>query len=127
MKKATKRALALLLTALMLLAMTACGGASSGSSNAAAAPEVGKYAIYEVKSDDVTINGDMLKTLGMDTSSLELRADGTASMTLVDESTDNMTWGDGKLTADGESIDYKYDDGFLTISLDSEQITFKKS
>ena len=122
MKKLTKRAAVLLLAVLMLFAMTACGGSAKAD-----APEVGKYTLYEVKSGDVTLSGETLKTIGMDTSSLELRADGTASMTLADEKTDNMTWGSGKLTADGESIEYKYDGGLLTITLGEEQMTFKKS
>ena len=122
MKKITKRAAALLLSVLMLFAMTACGGSA-----AANAEEVGKYTIYKVKSEDVTLDSEQLAALGMDTSSLELRADGTATMVIMDEKTDKMTWGNGKLTADGESITYKYSDGLLTITLGDEELTFKKS
>ncbi|MGX8703479.1 MAG: hypothetical protein ACSW75_01435 [Lachnospiraceae bacterium] len=122
MKKISRIAVALLLSVVMLFAMTACGG-----SGGAQAEEVGKYTLYEMKSGDETITSSMLTTLGMTNAYLEMRADGTATMALFDDEKKEMKWADGKFTVDGDSASYTYKDGLLTITIEGEQMVFKKS
>lgn len=123
MKKLSRMPVALLLSVVMLFAMTACGGASSSTQ----AEEVGKYILYETKSGNETITGSMLTTIGMTGSYLEMRADGTATLALFDEEKMEMKWANGKLSADNESFPYTFKDGLLTFAIEDEQMTFKKS
>ena len=80
-----------------------------------------------MKSGDEAITSSMLTTLGMTNAYLEMRADGTATMALFDDEKKEMKWADGKFTVDGDSASYTYKDGLLTITIEGEQMVFKKS
>ena len=124
MGKTMRKVTVLLLFAVMLLAMTACGGQKEAD---VPKDQVGKYMLEEVKSEKTTITQKMLQDLGMDDSYLELRSDGTATLYISGDDPEDLTWSDGKLTADGESIAYTYSDGMITIKIENEQMTFKKA
>ncbi len=124
MGKTMRKVTVLLLFAVMLLAMTACGGKKEAD---VPKDQVGKYMLEEVKSEKTTITQKMLQDLGMDDSYLELRSDGTATLYISGDDPEDLTWSDGKLTADGESIAYTYSDGMITIKIENEQMTFKKA
>lgn len=120
-----KKVLSIVLCMVLVLSLAACGGSGSKLP----ADRVGTYSFYEMTSEGETISKDMLASLGMDEMfSMELKADGTGSMTVYDEA-GNITW-DEKTIKDegtGENIEYTFEGGKITMTTeDGDVLVFQK-
>lgn len=126
-----KKTITILVSALLLVALVACGGGSGD-------PAVGSYQFSAVASGGIQMD---LAALGVDTSAwkLAINEDGTFTMevgdlsgTTTEAQTASGTWekdGDNyTLTVNGEAINGTYDSGAKTFAMDAEgtQVIFKK-
>lgn len=123
MKTKMNKVLAVAMALIMVLALAACGG-GSGSGKAAV---VGTYTLYEMTTEGTTISNDMLTSLGMDEIFLEMKEDGTGSMT-IDGEASGFKWDDKNIHDEttGDDIGYTYKDGKLTMNWDGSTMVFQK-
>lgn len=118
-----KRTVAILLAAIMLVGLlAACGGSKAA----------GSYKLESVPGEDMEELEAMASLLGIDLEdmfSLELKSDGTGSITAYDE-VEEFTWkqnGDTiTMTQNGDSFDATYSDGRITMDLEGEEMVFVK-
>ena len=88
--------------------------------------EVGYWTLLRADSDDPSMAMDeetvqLLQGMGMQMY-VELKEDGTGVFCV--EEAKAITWGDGSLTADGESIAYTLSDGQLLVEMDGMTMVF---
>lgn len=115
-----KKVVSIVLCLVLVLSLAACGG--SGSSKA------GTYALAEMSMGGETFDAATLEAMGMsmDMFSMELKEDGTGSMTFMDESED-FKWDDKAIKdSTGTEIPYTYKDGKITLEMDGETLVFEK-
>lgn len=115
MKRTMKIMLSALLIVSLLVCLVACGGGKGPS---------GKYNLVSMESDGMTIDGDTLKSLGMEVT-IEFNSDGTGTIDFMGESED-FTWKDGKMISDGEELPFDLSGDTLTIEQDGAKMVFKK-
>lgn len=119
MKKIALILLAALTACAMTVGLAGCGGGFSHN-------DAGTYNVYEISDGTMTVNNDLIKTLGMeDFMILELKADGTGKLTYDDQTVD-ITWQDGELKHGAEKITYKKDNGKIVIDIDGNKVVLKK-
>ena len=116
MKRTMKIMLSALLIVSLLACLVACGGSGKGPS--------GKYTLVSMESDGMTIEGDTLKSLGMEVT-IEFNADGTGTIDFMGESED-FTWKDGKMISDGEELPFTFSGDTVTIEQDGAKMVFEK-
>jgi hypothetical protein len=120
-----KKLLALVLSLVMVLSLTACGGGKDYS---------GTYKVTAVKSDDIELKkGDELwKTAFPDDSSLpyiELKKDDKCTISFDDDNTDGKYSVDGDkitITADKEDVKGTIKDGKITLTIEGAEMVFEK-
>lgn len=88
-------------------------------------PEVGYYDFFSANIDGEAFTAEELAELGVEAgfASLQLNEDGTGAL-ILDGEAENFNWADGKLTADGESVDYTLDGDKITISTEAYEMVF---
>lgn len=88
-------------------------------------PEVGYYDFSSANIDGESFTAEELAELGVEGgfASLQLNEDGTGAL-ILDGEAENFNWADGKLTADGESMDYTLDGDKITISTEAYEMVF---
>ena len=115
MKRTMKIMLSALLIVSLLVCLVACGGSKGPS---------GKYNLVSMESDGMTIDGDTLKSMGMEVT-IEFKDDGTGTIDFMGESED-FTWKDGKMISDGEELPFDFSGDTVTIEQDGAKMVFKK-
>lgn len=115
MKKTMKIMLSALLIVSLLACLVACGGSKGPS---------GKYTLVSMESDGMTIEGDTLKSLGMEVT-IEFNDDGTGTVDFMGEAED-FTWKDGKMISDGEELPFTFSGDTVTIEQDGAKMVFEK-
>jgi len=119
MKQTARKGLALLLAALLLLGLCACGSK---------AEDAGYYTVYSIKQgDDDTMELADLKSAGLDTMYLYLDKDGTGKFAYDDSDVTDLTWKAGTFTIEGEDVTYTLKDGKLSFTTDDLTMVFQKS
>lgn len=118
-----KKVLALLLAIAMILSLAACSGKGKdkGTYN-----DAGYYEIFSSTDEDGTMSRadyDDLDWLIF----LQLNDDGTGVLDMDDGDAYDLTWKDGSVTMDGETINYALAGGMLTLDLDGLVMIFKKA
>ena len=111
-----KKLVALALVIVMVVAMVACGGGGKD-------PAVGTWKLTGMFMDGQDYSA-YLGLLGMEMT-LTLNEDGTGTMDAMGESI-NITWSDGKITNEGESIPFSVDGDKLTMEEDGTQLVFTR-
>ena len=119
MKQTTGKGLALLLAALLLLGLCACGSK---------AEDAGYYTVYSIQqgSDDTMELAD-LKSAGLDTIYLYLDKDGTGQFAYDESDVTDLTWKAGTFTIEGEDVPYSLKDGKLSFTTDDLTMVLQKS
>lgn len=116
-----KKNFTLVLTLMMVLALVAYGG------EAAVPPVVGAYVFDSMETMGMSINAEALSGLGMDLRdfALEIKADGTFSMTLMGDS-ESGTWklsgATVTMTVKGDKVEAKFDGSKLTLSTEEQGV-----
>lgn len=112
-----RKVLSVVLIVAMILTFAACGKKTSSAA--------GTYVLESMTSEGITMKMEDLAALGMseDDFKLVLNEDGTGSMEVYGESQE-LTWDDKNLTADGESIAYTLSGDELTISAEGATMVF---
>lgn len=87
---------------------------------------VGKYFVYSVTVDGITVSGDEIASTPVAGTYLELKTDGTFFMTFGDEISGTYDAEAKTLTAEGESLPFSIYGDELTIVVDTVSVTFKK-
>ncbi len=110
-----KKLVAIALILVLVFAMAACGGgkdAAVGTWKLTGLFEGGEdYSAY-------------LSMLGMDMT-MTLEAGGTGTMEMMGQKID-VTWGDGKISYEGDSIPFTVDGDKLTMEEDGSQLVFTR-
>ena len=123
-----KKVISMLLMVAMVFTLVACGSKAPA--------EAGVYSI-----ETMEIEGEVLdratieeftafdldvETVNLDDHySLEMKEDGTFSLNFDGDTADG-DYGDGKMTIEGEDVEYTYKDGTLTLDLYGMKLGFKK-
>ena len=111
-----KKLVALCLVLVLVVAMVACGG---GGKN----PAVGTWKLTGLFEGEEDYSA-YLAMLGMDLT-IVLNEDGTGTMEMMGEKLD-ITWADGKIMNEGESLSYSVDGDTLTIAEEGERMVFTR-
>ena len=121
-----KKILALVLSLIMVLSLTACGSSDVS----------GKYLLTSMKSEEMEIkkgddNWNAIFAEADSVFSIELKADGKCELFLMDEKTEaNYEVSGDKITFTADGEDDKFEgtikDGKLTLSIDTEEMVFEK-
>lgn len=114
-----KKILGILLSMLLAVSLVACGGGAKNS-------DAGYYVIDSAKDDDTEMKADELKELGLE-GYVILNKDGTGTISLEGGEPSDIEWGDGKLKADDEEVEYTINGDILTIEIEGLTINYKKS
>lgn len=120
-----KKILALLLAAIMLLSLTACGSGSDDRDDEESEMEkrAGTYVLESMSADGETVDAE---DLGME-AYLELKKNGTGTMTMMGESTE-VEWDEDSITVEGEKADLDFRGSRATITVEDEgEMVFKKT
>lgn len=111
-----KKIAVLLLAIVMIASLAAC------SSEKASHNDAGYYTAFSITEDGETMTQAELEEYGIDIY-LELKEDGTGVLNIAgDES--QLTWQDGSLTAEGETVSYVVAGGMLTLDLSDDDDEF---
>lgn len=115
--------ISLALALVCVLSLVACGG-GGGNSDAA-----GNYSLDSVKTGDSTMSWkDVAAAAGMSTDDvaigLELKSDGTFKLNM--DAMDPTLTGEGKWSADGNTITLSGDGDSLTATLNGSEITIEQ-
>ena len=118
-----KKILCAILAVAMLLALGACG------SKKATYEDAGWYDIFSLDDGETTLTSADLA--GMDWAiSLQLNDGGTGVLDMDDGDVTDLTWQDGSITVDGDTVEYVLAGGMLTLDLSDSDGTlimiFKK-
>ena len=114
-----KRIISLLLAALMLLSLAACGDKTDSDSaveSVASYGDAGTYEILAIVDGSTTVTRDELLAGGLNLA-LTLEAAGTGVLDYGDGDKTSLTWEDGTITLDGEKLAYNVDDDMLVMDL----------
>ena len=110
-----KKILALTLILVMVFALCACGGGKNAA--------VGTWKLTGLFEGEEDYSA-YLAMLGMDLT-IVLNEDGTGTMEMMGEKID-ITWADGKIMNEGESLSFSVDGDTLTISEEGERMVFTR-
>ena len=110
-----KKILALTLVLVMVFALCACGGGKNAA--------VGTWKLTGLFEGEEDYSA-YLAMLGMDLT-LVLNEDGTGTMEMMGEKID-ITWADGKIMNEGESLSFSVDGDTLTITEEGERMVFTR-
>ena len=93
------------------------------------APEVGYFTFESMEMDGESITRADMEAMGVDVSGfyLQINEDGTAVLVTGEDGTQQLTWKDGNLYADDETIPYTLDGDTLTLTEDGSKMTFTRS
>ena len=93
------------------------------------APEVGYFIVETLEEGGEVITKEDLVNAGMDVTQfyLVLEEDGSGWLAIPDEEPSFLTWANGKITADGESISYTIEGDTLTLTEDDTKLVFTRS
>ena len=89
------------------------------------ASAAGVYHLYSMESDGDSYSHDDIVSYGLDSMTLTLYADGTASLGFGEE-TEQFQWKEGMLYSDEEEIAFTVENGMLTVSMDTESMVFER-
>ena len=78
-----------------------------------------------MESGEDSYSHDDIVSYGLDTMTLTLYADGTASLGFGEE-TEQFNWKEGKLYSDNEELAFTVENGMLTIKMDTESMMFER-
>ena len=81
--------------------------------------------LYSMESDGDSYSHDDIVSYGLDSMTLTLYADGTASLGFGEE-TEQFQWKEGMLYSDDEEIAFTVENGMLTVSMDTESMVFER-
>lgn len=118
MKRTAQKWLALLLAAILVLGLSACGSK---------ADDAGYYTIYSIKQDDDLMELEELKSSGLDTMYLYLDKDGTGQFAYDNTDVTDLTWKAGTFTIEGEDVPYNLKDGKITFTAENLTMVFQRS
>ena len=119
MKKVALISAIVLLIAVCLVALTGCG----------AIKMEGKYGLISAKMEGVVIEGEGLKTAGLDAMFIEFVNDATFKMGVMGETTEGTYTVDGNtltMTVDGESVEATIDGKQIVMEQEGASMTFEK-
>lgn len=85
----------------------------------------GVYHLYSMESGEDSYSHDDIVSYGLDSMTLTLYADGTASLGFGEE-TEQFNWKEGMLYSEGEELAFTVEDGMLTVSMDTESMVFER-
>ena len=111
-----KKLVALCLVLVLVVAMVACGGGGKD-------PAVGTWKLTGLFEGEEDYSA-YLAMLGMDLT-LVLNEDGTGTMEMMGEKLD-ITWADGKIMNEGESLSFSVNGDTLTIAEEGERMVFTR-
>ena len=87
----------------------------------------GKYELIDMKANDNAISQsdiEKMKKLGL-TVTLEMREDGTGTLNMFGEKK-KLTYNEKKITVEGDSADYTFEDEKLTFKENGEEMVFER-
>lgn len=85
----------------------------------------GVYHLYSMESGEDSYSHDDIVSYGLDSMTLTLYPDGTASLGFGEE-TEQFNWKEGMLYSEGEELAFTVEDGMLTVSMDTESMVFER-
>lgn len=86
----------------------------------------GVYHLYSMESGEDSYSHDDIVSYGLDSMTLTLYPDGTASLGFGEE-TEQFNWKDGMLYSEDEELAFTVEDGMLTVSMDTENMVFERA
>ena len=113
-----KKLVALCLVLVLVVAVVALAGGGGGKD-----PAVGTWKLTGLFEGEEDYSA-YLAMLGMDLT-LVLNEDGTGTMEMMGEKLD-ITWADGKIMNEGESLSFSVDGDTLTIAEEGERMVFTR-
>ena len=127
MKKYLRSILCLLLALCMVMCFVACDKDEDDEKKKEAKGPSGTYYIYKMTVDDEEFDRDQLEEAGIDYKdfSITFNDDGTGEFNELGDVTE-FEWDEDVLTADGDDLDYTYEDGKITIAVEDREMTFAK-
>lgn len=92
-------------------------------------PEVGYFTFESMEMDGETLSKDDLTAIGGDPDSffLIMNEDGTGTLAIAGEEAQQLTWKDGTLSIEGETVPYTVDGDTLTLEEDGTKMVFIRS
>ncbi len=85
----------------------------------------GVYHLYSMESGEDSYSHDDIVSYGLDSMTLTLYPDGTASLGFGEE-TEQFNWKEGMLYSEDEELAFTVEDGMLTVSMDTESMVFER-
>lgn len=85
----------------------------------------GVYHLYSMESGEDSYSHDDIVSYGLDSMTLTLYPDGTASLGFGEE-TEQFNWKEGMLYSEDEELSFTVEDGMLTVSMDTESMVFER-
>ena len=128
MQRIIRKAAAILTACLVSAAFVVSGAADTAiSAEAATYKDAGYYTLVRMVEDGDEIDLSMMEMLGMKCG-LVLEDDGTGFL-YMDADVSELTWEDGKIVADGDTMEYTIKDKVLTVGSEEDGMImdFKKS
>lgn len=110
-----KKVLSFVMALFMVVSFAACGAKS----------DAGYYVLDYIKEGETELQGEALKGVNL-SGFIVLDKDGTGRIYMMEEE-QKLKWGDGKITIDGDSVDYTIKDNSLNIDVEEVTMRFKRS
>lgn len=122
MKKLNKL-ITMFLAMTMSLVLVACSG--NGGNKADTSKDAGVWLLSSMTADGETMDEEFLDSIGLvGMFWIELKEDGTGTISIDQEY--DLTWTPGKITADGETMEYTVKDDVMTMEFEGDSLSFKK-
>lgn len=125
-----RKLFALVLSAVMLISITACGNSSADPND----PIIGEWEMTAMNAGGVTMTMEEIAVLGVDMSiEIDMKADGKLDATVAQggqtETSDGKWEANGdnySVTLDGETVDATLTDGKLSMEIEGSEAIFEK-